>query len=118
VHVIAAQGATVRYARLDDGTVIVTTGVDGITGFTGDGSKLESSDAFRRAADEVGLGDRTGGFLYVDLDGFLPLIEGVSGGQLPPDLRTQIDRLDSFVLQASHGGDGSTSLSGFLRLND
>jgi hypothetical protein len=118
VHVIAAQGATVRYARLDDGTVIVTTGVDGITGFTGDGSKLGSSDAFRRAADEVGLGDRTGGFLYVDLDGFLPLIEGVSGGRLPPDLRTQIGRLDSFVLQASGGGSGTTVLSGFLRLND
>ncbi len=67
-----------RYARLDGGTVIVTSGDQGIAGFTEDGPKLESSDAFRRAADEVGLGDRTGGFLYVDLDGFLPLVEGVS----------------------------------------
>jgi hypothetical protein len=118
VHVVDAHGVSVRYARLDGGTVIVTTGTDGITAFTGDGAKLASSAAFRRAADGVGLGDRTGGFLYVDLDGFLPLIEGVSGNQLPADVRTQIGRLDSFVLQASGGGSGTTVLSGFLRLND
>jgi YD repeat-containing protein len=117
VHVVDAGGTTVRYARLDGGAVVVTTAADGITAFTGDGAKLASSDAFRRAADEVGLGDRTGGFLYVDLDGFLPLIEGVSGDQLPADLRAQIDRLDSFVLVASGGGSGTTVLSGFLRLN-
>jgi YD repeat-containing protein len=118
VHVVDADGQTMRYTRLDGGTVIVTTASNGIADYTGDGAKLVSSDQFRRAADEVGLGDRTGGFLYVDLDGLLPLIEGISGGTLPADVRTQVEQLDSFILQASGDDGGTTSLSGFLRLND
>ena len=79
VSLVDADGATVRYAQLDDDTVIVTTGVTGIRDFAGDGDKLDSSDAYRRAADAVGLGDRTGGFLYVDVDGLLPIVDGCRG---------------------------------------
>ena len=96
---------------------IVTTGTEGITEFTGHGAKLASSDTYRRAADEVGLGSRTGGFLYVDLDGLLPLIEQVSGQEVPADVRPAVEGLDSLVLRSSGGGETST-LTGFLRLND
>jgi hypothetical protein len=117
VQLVDAQGMTLRYARLDGDTVIVTTGAEGIAGFTGDGAKLASSGAYRRAADEVGLGSRTGGFLYVDLDGLLPLIEQVSGQEVPADVRAAVEGLDSLVLRSSGGGE-TTTLTGFLRLND
>jgi len=108
---------TVRYARLDGDTMIVTTGEAGIDGFTGGGAKLVSSDAYRRAADDVGLDDRTGGFFYLDIDGLVPLLETVVGEPLPADDRAAVEKLDAFILEASRTADGST-LSGFLRLND
>lgn len=116
VSIVAAQGATVRYARVDD-TVILTTGVTGIRDFVGDGDKLDSSDAFRRATDAVGLANRTSGFLYVDVDGLLPVVEGLAGGGLSADDRAELEKLDAFVLEASRGGE-TTTLTGFLRLND
>ncbi len=79
--------------------------------------KLESSDAYERAADAVGLGDRTGGFLYVDIDGLLPVVESLTGGALSPDDRRTIQQLDAFVLESSGGGE-TTTLTGFLQLND
>jgi hypothetical protein len=117
VSIVDAEGATVRYARVDDDTVIVTTGVTGIRDFATDGDKLDSSDAFERARDAVGLGDRTGGFLYVDVDGLLPVVEGLAGGSLSADDREEIAKLDAFVLEASRGGE-TTTLTGFLQLND
>jgi hypothetical protein len=117
VSLVDADGATVRYARLDDDTVIVTTGVTGIRDFASDGDKLDSSDAYRRAADAVGLGDRTGGFLYVDIDGLLPIVDGLAGDALSAEDREAIQKLDAFVLEASRGGE-TTTLTGFLRLND
>ena len=117
VSLVDADGASVRYARLDDDTVIVTTGVTGIRDFASDGEKLDSSDAYRRAADAVGLGDRTGGFLYVDVDGLLPVVDGLAGDALSPDDREAIQKVDAFVLEASRGGD-TTTMTGFLRLND
>lgn len=117
VNIVEADGATVRYARVDDDTVIVTTGATGIRDFTGDGDKLDSSDAYGRAADAVGLGDRTGGFLYVDIDGLLPVVDGLAGGALSADDRKEIEKLDAFVLEASRGGE-TTTLTGFLQLND
>ena len=117
VSIVDVEGATVRYARVDDDTVIVTTGVTGIRDFATDGDKLDSSDAFVRARDAVGLGDRTGGFLYVDVDRLLPVVEGLAGGSLSADDREEIAKLDAFVLEASRGGE-TTTLTGFLQLND
>jgi hypothetical protein len=117
VSLVDADGVAVRYARLDDDTVIVTSGVTGIRDFAGDGEKLDSSDAYTRAADAVGLGERTGGFLYVDIDGLLPIVDSLAGDALSADDREAIEQLDAFVLEASGGGD-TTTLTGFLRLND
>jgi hypothetical protein len=65
----------------------------------------------------VGLGDRTGGFLYVDIDGLLPIVDGLAGDALSSEDREAIQKLDAFVLEASRGGE-TTTLTGFLRLND
>lgn len=107
---------TVSYARPADDTIILTTGADGIRTFLANGPKLVDAEAYTRAADVVGMEARTRGFLYVDVDGLLPLAEGSNGG-VPPDVSDALGAVDSFILQGTGEGD-TTVLSGFLRLND
>ena len=104
------------YARLEDDTIIATTGDTGIRTFLADGPKLVDSDAYKRAADAVDMGEKTRGFVYVDVDGALPLAER-AGGSLPPDAKDAVAAIDSFILQSSGDGD-VTKVSGFVRLND
>ena len=52
-------------------------------------SELAESEDFLRAAEDVGLEDRTKGFVYVDVDGMLPLIEDLAGESIPPDVRDE-----------------------------
>ena len=120
VRRIALGDVTVSVARLDGKTLVVTTGADGIRSFASDGPKLVDSDAFRRAAETVDMsaGERTRGFVYVDIDGILPLVEAASGGSnVPPEAKDVLASLDAFVLQGTGAGD-VTQLQGFLRLND
>lgn len=114
---VAADGATISYAQPDGDTVIVTTGPNGIAEFRGSGEKLVTTAGYLRAAETVGLGELTKGFLYADLDGLIPLVDGIAGPEtLPPDAREVLGRLDSFILQSD--GDGtSTRVSGFVRVN-
>ena len=117
VSAVVTDGTTVRYARIGGDTVLVTTGVDGIRDFAADGDKLSGSDAYRRATEAVNLGDRTAGFLYVDVDGLVPVVNGLSGGRLSTGDEALVEQIDAFVLQATGTGDSQT-LTGFLRLND
>jgi hypothetical protein len=116
VRRIVTDQATVAYARLDDDTMIVTTGDAGIRSFLADDPKLVDSDAYERAADAVDMGDRTRGFVYLDVDGMLPLVEQM-GATVGPESKDALSSVDSFILQASGDGDVST-LSGFVRLSD
>ena len=120
VRGVALGDVTISFARLDRKTLIVTTGADGIRTFAADGAKLVDSEAFTRAAEAVDMtpGERTRGFLYVDLDGMLPLVEAASSGtEVPAHAKDVLSSLDSFVLQGT--GEGHvTQLQGFLRLND
>jgi hypothetical protein len=115
-YALQVEGVTVSYARVDD-SVAVTTGAAGIADLVGGGPKLEDSEAFTAAAERVGLEGRTRGFAYVDLDGLIPLVEGLGGAEaLPAEGRDILEGLDSLVLQSS--GDGpTTQLSGFLRVS-
>jgi hypothetical protein len=115
VHRVATDQVTVSYARVADDTIVATTGADGIRTFLGDGPKLVDSDAFRRAAESVDMGDRTRGFVYVDVDGLLPLAEQLSG-TVPPEADDAISAVDSFILEATDAGDVAR-VSGFVRLN-
>ena len=117
VRRLSGDDVTISYARLDDGTLIATTGAEGIRLFTADGDKLVDADAYTRAAEDVGLEERTKGFVFLDVDGLLALIDDVSNAAVPPEAREPIESLDSFILQASGDGD-TTRVSGFLRLDD
>ena len=77
--------------------------------------KLVDSEGYRRAAEDVGLEGRTKGFVYVDVDGMLPLIESLAGETIPPDLRAGVAAVDSLIFQTSGDGD-STHVSGFVRV--
>ena len=116
VRRVTTDQVTVAYALLDGDTIIATTGDSGIRTFLADGPKLADSDAYERAADAVDMGEKTRGFVYVDVDGALPLAEQ-AGGSLPPDAADAISAVDSFILEATGAGD-MTKVSGFVRLND
>lgn len=115
LHELRVEDVAVTYARLDD-RVIVTTGPTGIADFLAEGPKLAAASGFTAAAERVGLGDRTRGFAYVDIDGLIPLVESLAGPDaVPAEAREVLETLDSFILQAS--GDGpTTTLDGFLRV--
>jgi hypothetical protein len=115
VSSLVVEDVTVRYARLDEKTIVVTTGADALQLLATDGDKLVDSEGFVRAAADVDLGERTKGFLYVDIDGLLPVLEGFAGGTVPPDATEGFESLDSFILQASGTGD-TTRVSGFVRV--
>ena len=118
VRRIATAEVTLSFARLDDDTLIVTTGADAIARFSGDGDKLVETEGYREAADAVELGDRTRGFAYVDIDGLIPLVDGFAGGSgVPTEADDALEALDSFILQAEGEGE-TTTLRGFLRVTD
>lgn len=115
VSAVAVEGVTIRYARLDADTIVVTTGEDALTLLSGDEPKLVDSEAYLRAAEDVGLEERTKGFVYVDIDGMLPLIEGLAGESVPAEVREGFEAVDSLVFQTSGDGD-TTRVTGFVRV--
>ena len=115
VSTLVVEDVTVRYARLDADTIVVTTGEDALALLAGTGPKLVDSEGYLRAAEDVGLGDRTKGFVYVDVDGMLPLIESLAGESIPPDVRDGVAAVDSLIFQTSGDGD-SMRVSGFVRV--
>ena len=118
VRYLETEQATLRWARLEDGVVVVTTGAGALAAFTGDGDKLADTDRYRRAAAAVGLEGRTRGFVYADFDALLSLVQGLGGRDaLPPDAEDAVGSLDSLILQAAGDGD-TTRVSGFVRLGD
>lgn len=119
VRKLDAGPVNVSYARLD-GAVILTTGASGIRLFREDGDKLGGAEGFTQAAAKVGLGDLTSGFLYVDLDGLVPLVEGVADAAdttVPDEARDALEAFDSVILTATSAEAGLTTMSGFLAMN-
>jgi len=111
-----AEGTTVRWARPEPGLVVVTTGTD-VAVLSEGGETLAETDAFEAAAEAAGLGERTKGFAYVDVDGLLPVVERAAGTDVPPDLEQSVGAVDAVLLQASGDGD-TTRVSGFVRIPD
>lgn len=115
VSTLVVEGVPIRYARLDADTIVVTSSADALALLAGDGARLVDSEGYRRAAEDVGLEDRTKGFVYVDVDGMLPLIEGLAGESIPAEVRQGFEAVDSLVFQASGDGD-TTRVTGFVRV--
>jgi DNA-binding transcriptional ArsR family regulator len=116
VSMLDIEGVMIRYARLDADTIVVTTSEVALTSLAGGGgAKLVDSEGYRRAAQDVGLEERTKGFVYVDVDGLLPLIESLAGESVPAELREGFEAVDSLIFQTSGDGD-TTRVTGFVRV--
>ena len=115
VRGLTLEGQTVSLARLDD-TIVATTGADGIRLFLANGPKLVDSEGYEKAVEAVDMGDRTRGFLYVDVDGLVPVLEAALGQSVPTNVRDAVVSIDSVILEASGAGD-VTTVSGFVRAN-
>ena len=115
VRRVTTDQVTVAYARLDGDTMIATTGASGIRTFLADGPKLVDSDAYERAADAVDMGERTRGFVYVDVDGVAPA--GRAGRRIAAARRRGRDLRASTRSSSRQTGAGDvTKVSGFVRL--
>ena len=109
---VEAEGVTLTYGEFD-GTVLVTTGSDPTGAFREDGDKLADSDAFERAAERVGLEDRT--WLCLRGSGRARRVpRGARRRGAPGRSARRARSLDSFILQNEADGDRSR-LSGFVR---
>jgi hypothetical protein len=62
-----------------DGRLFVTTGRGGIAAFRRDGAKLVDAPAFTSATKNVGYAGTTSALVYADVDGLVPLLQGLAG---------------------------------------
>ena len=117
VNRLVLEELTVVYTRVDSDVILVSTGTEALDQYLGDGAKLEDESTFRNAADRVDLGDRTNGFVYVDIDGLIPFVESLAGPDtVPADGREVLSSLDSVIFQTD-AESGTVRFSGFLRVS-
>jgi hypothetical protein len=118
-----AGGLSVRYAQTG-GLVVVTTSRGGIRALTTGGAKLVDDEAFKAAADDVGYDGSTSGFVYVDVDAVVPLLQGllgIVGGGTPgaasglDQLAQALESLDSIAANVSSDGERSR-FAAFVRV--
>jgi hypothetical protein len=100
------------------GRLFVTTGRGAIAAFRGDGAKLVDAPAFTSATKNVGYAGSTSGLVYADVDGLVPLLQGLAG--LAGGSTTGLDEatkalaaLDSVALNVRTEGV-EAKLDGFL----
>ena len=114
------EGVAIRWAAVGE-TLLVTTGAGGIRAFRGDGAKLTGTDAFARAAEDVGYEGETNGFAFADVDRLVPLLEGLAeqsgdaGDEPFADVAAALEALDTVALDA-RAEDGWLRIEGFLRV--
>ncbi len=93
-----------------DGKAVVTTGPKAIEEIRSGGPRLADDDAFKDARGSAGVPDKNGGLVWLDLEDGLPLVFGfadLSGEEIPPQLRRNLEPLRSLVAWAER--DGRTS---------
>jgi hypothetical protein len=101
-----------------DGRLFVTTGRGGIAAFRGDGAKLVDAPAFTSATKNVGYAGSTSALVYADVDGLVPLLQGLAGlagGSTSglDDATKALGALDSLALNVETDGI-EAKLDGFL----
>lgn len=85
----ALGGVQVFHATLG-GQLVVSTSQAGIDDFRSAGEKLAADSAFKGAVAASGMPEQTTGFIYVNLENVLPLVQAIAplaGVTLPPALQ-------------------------------
>jgi Protein of unknown function (DUF3352) len=103
-----------------DGRLFVTTGRGGIAAFRDAGAKLVDAPAFTKATKNVGYIGSTSALVYADVDGLVPLLQGLAG--LAGGTTSGLDEatkalgaVDSFALNVQSEGI-EAKLDGFLAI--
>jgi Protein of unknown function (DUF3352) len=97
-----------------DGKLVVTTQASGIEALTGDVDRLVDESRYEDALEAAGVADGEQVIMWVDLERTLDVVETLSGLQgepIPPDVRANIEPLESVVLSVDPSlEDGSGRL--------
>jgi hypothetical protein len=114
---LTLQNFAVYYAAFD-GKLVITSATTGISELSGGGAKLADDDTFKAAKDSADMPDETAGFLYVNIEDSLPLLENfaqTAGEPLPNEARANAEPLQSALFYAT-GEKGKSRVKGFLRI--
>jgi hypothetical protein len=87
-----------------DGHLVLTTSREGIAALRSDDNRLADDDDFKRALEQADVPDETTGFAYVNLHDAISSILGFAGAEVPPDVRANLEPLDTFVAYGSKDG--------------
>jgi Protein of unknown function (DUF3352) len=104
------------YYGLDGGNLVIS---DSLAAFgRKPSSTIEHDPVFEKAKSAAGMPDETSGFLYVNVQDAVPVIEGIaqlSGQTLPPEVSQNLAPLQSFLVYGS-SSDGVTKFSALLQV--
>ena len=87
-----------------DGHLVLTTSREGIAALRSDDNRLADDEDFKRALEQADVPDETTGFAYVNLHDAISSILGFAGTEVPPDVRANLEPLDTFVAYGSKDG--------------
>jgi hypothetical protein len=87
-----------------DGHLVVTTSREGIAALRSDDNRLADDEDFKSALERAGVPDETTGFAYLNLHDAIASILGFAGAEVPPDVRANLEPLDTFVAYGSKDG--------------
>jgi hypothetical protein len=114
---LTIQNFAVYYAAFD-GKLVITSATTGISELSGGGEKLTDDETFRAASDAAEMPDETAGFLYVNIEDSIPLLENfaqTAGEPLPNEARSNAEPLRSALFYAT-AEKGKARVKGFLSI--
>jgi hypothetical protein len=101
-----------------DGKLVITSATTGISGLSDGGDKLSDDETFSQAQESAGMPDETAGFLYVNIEDAVPLLENfaqTAGEPLPSQARSNLEPVRSLLVYAT-AEEGKATVKGFLRI--
>jgi Protein of unknown function (DUF3352) len=110
------SGPVSLYWAAFDGHLVLTTSRAGIADLKSGDNRLADDEGFKSALEQAGMPDETTGFVYVNLHDAISSMLGLAGANVPPDVRANLEPLDSLVFYSSK--DGKTlRFAGFLSVD-
>lgn len=104
------------YYGVDGGNLVIS---DSLAAFgRKPSSTIEQDPVFEKAKSAADMPDETSGFLYVNVQDAVPMIEGIaqlSGQTLPPEVSQNLAPLQSFLVHGT-SSDGVTKFSALLQV--
>jgi hypothetical protein len=110
------SGPVSLYWAAFDGHLVLTTSRMGIADLKSGDDRLADDEDFKSALEQADMPDETSGFVYVNLHDAISSVLGLGAANVPPDVRANVEPLDSLVLWSSKDGE-TLRFAGFLGVN-